>query len=320
MESRRLGASGLRVSELGLGTMTWGHRTGPEEAAELLRTFIEAGGTLIDTADVYCGGTAERLVGELLGDVVPRSEVVLATKAALVAGGGCDASRRYLLGALEGSLRRLRTDHVDLWQVHGHDPGTPLEETLAAVDAAVAAGKVRYAGLAAVPAWRLARAATWQRCWPGRTPLVAVGAEYSLLHRQAEDALAPAAGELGTGLLAWSPLGRGVLTGKYRGGVPADSRAADPDLAPFVEALLTDRSRAIVESVATAAEGLGVSPLAVALRWVTDRPAVAAAIVGPRTTEQLTAVLDAEDLTLPATISDALDDVSALPATPDDAP
>lgn len=119
MESRRLGASGLRVSRLGLGTMAWGHRTDFDEAAELLRTFAEAGGTLIDTADVYCGGAAEQLVGELLGRVVPRADVVLATKAALIAGGGCDTSRRHLLDALDGSLRRLGTDHVDLWQVHG---------------------------------------------------------------------------------------------------------------------------------------------------------------------------------------------------------
>ena len=317
MECRRLGG-GLRVSRLGLGTMTWGHDTDDDTAAELLTAFTDAGGTLLDTADVYAGGESERMIGALLDRVVPRADMVISTKAGLTPDGpgDRDASRRHLLAALDGSLRRLGTDHVDIWHVHAYDPGTPLEETLAAMDTATASGRVRYAGVAAYAPWQLARAATWQRAWPGRTPISSAQAEYSLLARGPEDGLLAAAVEVGTGVLAWSPLGRGVLTGKYRTAVPAGSRGADEHLAGFVEPYFTDRARAIVESVATAADGLGVSPLAVALCWVRDRPGVTAPIIGARTPAQLAAILDSEPLTLPREIRDALNDVSDQP--PDD--
>ena len=318
MECRRLGDGGLRVSRLGLGTMTWGHDTDDDTAAELLAAFAGAGGTLLDTADVYAGGESERMIGALLDRVVPRADLVISTKAALTPDGpgDRDASRRHLLAALDGSLRRLGTDHVDIWHVHAYDPDTPLEETLAALDAATASGRVRYAGVAAYAPWQLARAATWQRAWPGRTPISSAQAEYSLLARGPEDGLLAAAAEVGTGVLAWSPLGRGVLTGKYRTAVPAGSRGADEHLAGFVEPFFTDRARAIVESVATAADGLGVSPLAVALCWVRDRPGVTAPIVGARTPAQLKAILDADPLTLPREIRDALNDVSDQPPEP----
>ncbi|RJL36042.1 aldo/keto reductase [Bailinhaonella thermotolerans] len=314
MDQRLIGRSGLSVSRLGLGTMTWGRDTDAEEAAGQLAAFAEAGGTLIDTADVYCAGDSERLVGRLLAESVPRSEMVLATKTVLTPTGPRprDASRRHLLAALDASLERLRTDHVDLWQLHGWDDFVPIEETLAAVDAAVSSGRVLYAGVADYTGWQLAHAAAWQRAVPGRTPLVAAQAEYSLLAREPEQDLIPAAAHAGAGLLAWSPLGRGVLTGKYRTGIPADSRAATPHFAEFVRPYLDDeRCRRIVESVTTAADGLGVSPLAVALSWVRDRPGVAAAIVGARTAAQLRGVLQAEDLTLPREIREALDDVSS---------
>lgn len=316
MESRRLGTSGLRVSRLGLGTMTWGHATGPDAAADLLTAFVDAGGSLLDTADVYGGGESERMIGALLGRTVSRADLVISTKAALTPDGpgDRDASARHLLTALDGSLARLGVDHVDAWSVHAYDPETPLEETLTALDTAVASGRVRYAGVAAYAPWQLARAATWQRAWPGRTPIAAAQAEYSLLSRGPEDGLLAAAGEVGTGVLAWSPLGRGVLTGKYRTGIPAGSRGADEHLAEFVRPYFTDRARAIVESVATAADGLGVSPLAVALCWVRDRPGVTAPILGARTAAQLEGALESESLTLPREIRDALDDVSDHPA------
>ncbi|GAA0369686.1 aldo/keto reductase [Actinoallomurus spadix] len=311
MEQRHLGRSGLAVSRLGLGTMTWGGDTEVEDAAAQLTAFVEAGGTLVDTADVYCGGDSERVLGTLLGQVVARDDLVIATKAVLTADGTRDASRRHLLRALDASLERLGTDHVDLWQLHAYDARTPLEETLSALDDAVASGRARYAGVSHFAAWELARAATWQRAWPGRTPIVSTQVEYSLLRRDIEDDVLPAAGELGVGVLPCSPLGRGVLTGKYRTGIPADSRAASPHYAEFVQPYLSERGAQIVESVSTAAEGLGVSPLAVALSWVRDRPGVAAPIVGARTAGQLTAILKAEDVTLPAEIRDALDDVSS---------
>ncbi len=308
-----MGRSGLSVSRLGLGTMTWGRDTGAEEAAAQLRTFAEAGGTLIDTADVYTGGDAERLLGRLLRDSVPRSELVLSTKAVLTPAGRRprDASRKHLVAAIDASLTRLGVNEVDLWQLHAFDPDVPLEETLAAVDAIVSSGRAAYAGVCDYAGWQLATAAVGQRAVPGRVPIVAAQVEYSLLAREAERELIPAAEHVGAGVLAWSPLGRGVLTGKYRTGIPADSRAATPHFADFVTPYLDERCRRVVESVTTAAEGLGVSPLSVALSWVRDQPGVASAIVGARTHAQLSGVLQAEDLALPVEIREALDDVSA---------
>lgn len=308
-----MGRSGLSVSRLGLGTMTWGRDTGAEEAAAQLRTFAEAGGTLIDTADVYTGGDAERLLGRLLRDSVPRSELVLSTKAVLTPAGRRprDASRKHLVAAIDASLTRLGVNEVDLWQLHAFDPDVPLEETLAAVDAIVSSGRAAYAGVCDYAGWQLATAAVGQRAVPGRVPIVAAQVEYSLLAREAERELIPAAEHVGAGVLAWSPLGRGVLTGKYRTGIPADSRAATPHFADFVTPYLDERCRRVVESVTTAAEGLGVSPLSVALSWVRDQPGVSSAIVGARTHAQLSGVLQAEDLTLPVEIREALDDVSA---------
>ncbi|MGI5156850.1 aldo/keto reductase [Microbispora sp. CA-102843] len=310
MDQRLVGRSGLSVSRIGLGTMTWARDTSAEEATAQLTAFAEAGGTLIDTADVYGGGDAERLIGRLIRDVVPRSELVIATKAVLTPDGERDASRRHLIRALDASLARLGLEEVDLWQLHAFDPRVPLEETLAAVDFAVSTGRTAYAGVCNYTGWQLAAAATWQRCGDSRAPIVAAQVEYSLLARDAEEELLPAAGHAGAGVLAWSPLGRGVLTGKYRTGIPADSRAATPHFAEFVRPYLDERCRSIVESVTTAAEGLGVSPLAVALAWVRDRPGVSSAIVGARTHAQLLGVLQAEKLTLPWEIREALDDVS----------
>lgn len=314
MEHRHLGRSGVRVSRLGLGTSGWGRDVDEHEAAEQLRAFLGAGGTLVDTADSYSHGESERIIGGLLREVVDREEIVLATKAAAVADERrFDASRRHLLGALDRSLRRLGTDHVDLWQLHAWDAATPLEETLAACDIAVASGRARYVGVSNYAGWQAATAATWQRGAPHRAPMVAAQMEYSLLQRGIERELLPAAAEHGLGVLAWSPLGRGVLTGKYRGGIPSESRAASPNHEGFIRPYLTEEHTRVVNSVVTAAEGLDTTPLAVALAWVRDRPGVAAAIVGARTVAQLRGSLDAETLTLPDQIRQALDDVSAPP-------
>ena len=314
MQQRPLGRSGLAVSRLALGTMTWGRDTDPDDAAAQLKLYLEAGGTLIDTADVYGDGDAESVIGSLLDQLVPRDEVLIATKAGLTPGGWRrrDGSRGHLLRSLDASLRRLGTDYVDLWQVHGYDPQTPLEETLAALDHAVDSGRVRYVGVSNFAGWQTARAAAWQSAWPGRAPIVAAQMEYSLLERGIERELLPAAAALGIGLLPWSPLGRGVLTGKYRNGRPLDSRAASEHLAAFVQPYLEPRSSRIVESVAIAAGGLGVSPIEVALAWIRDRPGVTAPILGARTSGQLRGALLSEELTLPTEISQALDDVSAI--------
>jgi len=316
MEERALGRSGLRVSRLGLGTMTWGQDTDAEDATAQLTAFRDSGGTLVDTADVYAGGASEQVLGKLLTDVVPRAELVLATKAygrTGPGGMGRGSSRGHLLAALDASLRRLQTDYVDLWQLHAWDDATPLEETLAALDFAVTSGRARYVGVSNFCGWQTAAAATRQQAWPGRTPIVANQVEYSLLQRGVERETAPAAVHAGVGLLPWSPLGRGVLTGKYRHGSPSDSRGASPHFGEFVEPYLTDDAARVVEAVATAAEGLGTSPLAVALAWVRDRPGVVAPIVGARTVGQLMGSLATDDIVLPAEICAALDDISAPP-------
>jgi aryl-alcohol dehydrogenase-like predicted oxidoreductase len=310
-----LGLSGLEVSRLALGTMTWG--TGAdfdtEDAAAQLGVFIEAGGTLIDTADVYGQGTAESILGELLDKAVPRDEVQIATKAGVRAGGqrSRNTSRSHLLRSLDASLARLGTDYVDLWQLHVHDPDTPMDETLAALDYVVTSGRARYVGVSNHTGWQTARAAAWQRAWPGRAPIVASQVEYSLLQRGIEREVLPACLAMDIGVLAWAPLGRGVLTGKYRFGRPTDSRASSGHWSRFVSAYLDDRCSGIVEAVATAADGLGVPILDVALAWVRDQPGVTSAIVGARNAAQLRSSLAAESLYLPPEIRLALADVSA---------
>ncbi|WP_149204400.1 aldo/keto reductase [Actinotalea subterranea] len=310
MEERLLGGTGLRVSSLGLGTLTWSRDTDEHEAAAQLRDFVDAGGTLLDTAASYADGAAEELIGSLLGTVVAREDVVLCTKAGIrrtPQGGVVDASRGALLRSLDESLMRLGTDHVDLWLVQSPDPRTPLAETMGALRSAVDSGRARYVGLSNHPGWQTARAATLLE--PGHA-LAAVEVEYSLLQRGVEREVVPAAAELGVGVLAWSPLGRGVLTGKYRRSVPADSRAASAHLAGFVAPYLGRTSLPVVEAVLTAAEGLERTALEVALAWVLGRPQVSSAIVGARTAHQLRPALDL-DLELPAALVDALDEVSA---------
>ena len=315
MQQRYVGSTGLKVSRLGLGTMTWGRDTDEHEARDQLVSFVEAGGTLIDTAAGYTDGDSERLIGSLLGDVVPRDEVVIATKAGIGRRSGerrTDASRGALLRDLDESLRRLRVDHVDLWQVHTWVDDAPIEETLGALDHAVSSGRAAYAGISNYNGWQTAQAATWQRAVPGRATLASTQMEYSLLNRTIEREVVPAAAALGLGILPWSPLGRGVLTGKYRGGTPADSRAASRHFSGFVGAYLNDRADRVVDAVCRAAEGLDWSPLEVALAWVRDAPGVTAPIIGARTATQLKASLLVEECELPPEIRAALDDVSSL--------
>ena len=263
---------------------------------------------------LYGDGDAESVLGALLSGVVDRADVLIATKAGLrpVRERRHDTSRGHLLRSLDTSLARLGVEYVDLWQVHGYDRDTPLEETLSALDFAVSSGRARYIGVSNFSGWETAQAATWQSAWPGRAPLVCAQVEYSLLERGIEREVLPACAALGLGVLPWSPLGRGVLTGKYRHGRPADSRAASPHFELFVTRYLDPRSSAIVESVVTAADGLGVSPAEVALAWVRDRPGMVAPILGARTVGQLVGALQVEEITLPVEISRALDDVSAL--------
>lgn len=316
MQRRAVGHSGLQVSRLGLGTLTWGRETRLEDATSLLRCFVEAGGSLVDTAAAYAAGDAERMIGRLLrAGGIARDDLVIATKAGFGIRDGqrvVDTSRGALLADLQSSLRRLGTDHVDIWQLHAWGQA-PLEESLAAIDTAVGSGQARYAGISNFVGWQTAQAATWQAAFPGRTPITCAQVEYSLLARRAEVEVIPALRAFGMGLLPWSPIGRGVLTGKYRTGRPRGSRGASEHFAWFVDPYLEPRSRAVVDAVATAADGLDLTPAQVALLWVRDAPGVTAPLLGARTVAQLEPYLATEETELPAEIIAALDDVSGGP-------
>jgi aryl-alcohol dehydrogenase-like predicted oxidoreductase len=315
MQRRLVGRCGLQVSRLGLGTLSWGRDVLLADARALLRRFVAEGGSLVDTAAAYGNGDAERIIGHLLRTDVRRDEVVIATKAGFGIRDGrrvVDTSRQALLADLRGSLRRLRTDHIDIWQLHAWG-SAPLEESLAAIDQAVSAGDVRYAGISNFVGWQTAQAVTWQAAFPGRAPIAAAQVEYSLLARRAEVEVIPAIRAFGLGFFPWSPLGRGVLTGKYRGGTPRGSRGAASHFSWFVEPYLEARSGSVVDAVTVAAAGLDLSPAQVALLWVRDAPAVTAPLLGARTVEQLDPLLALDEVELPAEIVAALDDVSGGP-------
>ncbi|NRQ50731.1 aldo/keto reductase [Aeromicrobium stalagmiti] len=313
MQYRRVGRSGLEVSRLALGTMTWGSTVDAYEAQEQLTTFIDAGGTLVDTAPIYGNGACEELLGTLIAKNGVRERIVLAGKAGFVRRGDetvRDGSRGTLLDQLDLSLRQLGTDHLDLWQIHTPDPHVPLEETLGALEHAVRTGRTRYIGISNFTGWQTGIAQTWLAGRADTIPLVSTQVEYSLVNRDPEDEVVPAAQHLGMGVLAWSPLGRGVLSGKYRAGIPTDSRGASPGWDQFVGAYLTPEKAGVVEALARASEGLGVTIAHVAIAWLLERPQVSAAIVGARTTAQLQENLASEDVVLPHEILQALDDVS----------
>ena len=323
MEYRTLGATGAAVSTYALGTMTFGAETDEEHSHEQLDSFLEAGGSLVDTADVYTAGASEEIVGRWLddrpSDVTDR--VVLATKARFPMGtdpNDVGLSRRHLTRALDASLTRLRVDSVDLYQVHAWDPLTPVEETLGFFDDAVRAGKVRYAGLSNFTGWQVQKTvdvAEHRRL----TRPVTLQPQYNLLAREIEWEVVPACLENGLGLLPWSPLGGGWLTGKYtREQRPTGATRLGEDPQRGVEAYdkrsASERTWAVVDAVQAVAEARGTSMAAVALAWVHDRPAVSSVILGARTTEQLAVNLAATGLHLTP------DETARLDAASDPAP
>ena len=314
MELRRAGRSGLSLSRLALGTMTWGRDTDTHEAADQARAFIDAGGNYFDSASHYGDGDAERVIGGLIGTLFKREDVVISTKAGSSYIGGSlvtDNSRTSLMSSLDKSLTRLGTSYVDIWMIQSWDTASQLEDALSALDWAYTSGRARYVGISNFNGWQSARAISLQEANSSKAPIAAMQNEFSLLNRSVEDDSLQCSRYLETGFIAWSPLGRGVLTGKYRNGIPADSRAATPHFAPFIEPYLNDRSRRIVEAVSVAAQGLGYSPVEVALAWVRDFPGVTSSVVGARTAAQLQGILASEEIELPEVVRNALNEVSA---------
>ncbi len=307
MEYRLLGRSGCVVSSLSLGTMTFGQEADEAGSVAQLDAFMEAGGTLIDIADVYAGTESEAIIGRWLSaaptDV--REQVVLATKGRFPTGHGPNdvgLSRRHLSTALDASLRRLQVDTIDLYQVHAFDPLTPLEETLRFLDDAVAAGKIRYVGLSNFTGWQLQRAVDLAEFHGWSVP-VTLQPHYNLLGRELEWEIVPACAANGLGILPWSPLAGGWLTGKYR----PDERPSgasrlgeDPDrgLEAYDRRSAQQRTWDVIDAVRTVADGRGVSMAQVALAWVVDRPQVSSVILGARTQEQLADNLAAAGLHL----------------------
>ena len=309
MDYRTLGRSGCAVSTLTLGTMTFGNETDEAGSHEQLDTFMEAGGNLVDTADVYTAGASEEIIGRWLAKSSPavRDSVVLATKGRFPLGDAPDVnrlglSRRHLQRALDDSLRRLGTECVDLYQVHSWDPVTPLEETLGTLDDFVRAGKVRYVGLSNYAGWQVQKTVALAREHGWESP-VTLQPQYNLLVRELEWEIVPSCLDAGLGLLPWSPLGGGWLTGKYsQDDRPTGATRLGEDPQRGMEAY--DRRSAhqrtwdVVDAVREVAEGRDVSMAQVALAWLVDRPAVTSVILGARTTEQLTANLGAAGLHL----------------------
>ncbi len=299
MEYRQLGASGLKVSAVGLGCNNFGRRCTEEETRAVVHKALDLGVTTFDTADFYSAGLSEEFLGKALG--ARRKDIVLATKFGLPMRQGeyeGGASRRYIMLAIEASLRRLGTDYIDLYQLHFPDPKTPVEETLATLDTVVRAGKVRYVGSSNFNGWQLADAA-WTAKIKGYAPFIAAQNHYNLLDRRIEREVIPAAEAYGVSVIPYFPLASGLLTGKYKRGapVPNDSRAAaNPDAA---KRMLSDENFATVEKLEDFARGRGKGILDVAVSWLLGQKQVATVIAGATKPEQVEANVAAGGWTIP---------------------
>ncbi len=318
-----LGTSGLKVSRACLGTMTFGNTewgTDEPQSKRIVDGFIDAGHNFIDTADVYNAGVSEEFVGRAIAG--RRDAVVLATKGYNTMGDGPNdhgSSRVHLTRALEASLRRLRTDYIDLYQLHNWDHDTPIEESMATLDGFVRSGKVRYLGCSNFYGSQLVEA-QWAAQRQGGAPLVSLQPQYSLIWRDIELDILPTATRHGMGVIVWSPLGGGMLTGKYtrRDDLPADgrlSRGSDMEAEGMRMLTLTDRNFEIVAEVNRIAEDLRTTPTAVSLAWLLNRPGITSVIIGPRTVEQLDQNLAGFELDLPRDAGKALSKVSRPPVS-----
>lgn len=317
MNYRQLGRSGLRVSEFCLGAMTFGRETSEEDSRAILNRFVEAGGNFIDTADVYTKGRSEEILGDWL-ETQNRDSLVIATKVRFRTEKGTNGtglSRKHILASVENSLRRLKTDFIDLYQIHFWDELTPLEETLSTLDALVKAGKVRYLGASNIAGYQLQRAIDLSRAngWEAFSSLQPL---YNLLDRSIEWEILPVCKHEGVGVIPWSPLRGGWLSGKYRRGMsapPTGTRLEDADKFGWSErweVYATERTWTIIDTLLAVAEELGKTPAQVALNWVLNRPEVTAPIIGIRTLEQLENNLAASGWKIPEELNVRLQQAS----------
>ena len=316
MELRPLGRTGIRVTEACLGAMTFGRETPEDESNAILDRYLDAGGNFVDTANVYNRGASEEILGRALG--ARRENIVLATKCRMPMGDGPNqrgASRRVIREQVEASLHRLQTDWIDLYQIHCWDANTPLEETLSTLNDLVHEGKVRYIGASNYTGWQLATAlgVSKQHGWE---PYISIQPQYSLVTRDIERELFPLAEYAGLAVLPWSPLGGGLLSGKYRAGEapPEDSRAADttPSAVLMRMRIQEERNFAVAQAVQDLAADLGKTMAQVALNWVLHRPGVTAPILGARTVAHIDDNLGAIGWKLDADALARLEDASAI--------
>jgi aryl-alcohol dehydrogenase-like predicted oxidoreductase len=319
MNYRYLGHTGLKVSELCLGAMTFGRETSEADSHRMLDRFVEGGGNFIDTADIYSRGLSEEIVGRWLKNQ-DRDKLVIATKVRFPMGEGPNEvglSRKHILAGVEGSLRRLGTDYIDLYQVHGWDDQTPLGETLSTLDSLVRSGKVRYLGVSNFSGWQLQKAIDLS-LFSGWEPFVCLQPLYNLLDRQVELELLPVCQTEGLGVIPWSPLRGGWLSGKYRRGMtapPEDTRveaAAKEGWSESWDEYATERTWDILDVLFAVAEEVGKSPAQVALNWLLQRPGVTAPIIGARKMEHLESNLGASGWSLSQEQMDRLNQISRL--------
>jgi aryl-alcohol dehydrogenase-like predicted oxidoreductase len=318
-----LGRSGLRVSPLSLGTMTfgteWGWGTEESAARAIFQEYLEAGGNFVDTADVYTNGTSEEMVGKFICEAKARDRVVLATKFTFNAEPGNPNAggngRKNIYRALEGSLRRLQTDYVDLYWLHAWDTITPVEEVVASLDTLVRSGKVRHIGLSDVPAWYLARAQTLAE-QQGREKIIALQLEYSLVERNIEREHIPAAQELGMAVCPWSPLAGGFLSGKYKrggkSGAPQGRIEIQKEQGTTIFERTTERNWGILDVLLSVAKEMGKPAAQVALNWVATQPGVTSTIIGATKIPQLESNLASLDFTIPPELRARLEEASKI--------
>jgi aryl-alcohol dehydrogenase-like predicted oxidoreductase len=320
MNYRYLGKTGLKVSELCLGAMTFGRETSEEHSHQILDRFVEAGGNFVDTADVYSAGASEAIVGHWLKRQT-RDELVIATKVRFTMGRGPNdlgLSRKHILAGVEASLRRLQTDYIDLYQVHCWDHVTPLEETLSTLNDLVRGGKVRYLGASNYTGWQLQKAIDLSTRM-GWEPFRCLQPQYNLLCRSTEWELVPVCINEGLGVIPWSPLRGGWLSGKYRRGMTAPPPGTRVEIAEEQgwgeswSAYNNESTWRVVDALLAVAEDSGKMPAQVALNWLLGRPGVTAPIIGARTIEQLDANLGAGDWTLNKAQAERLNQASAVP-------
>jgi aryl-alcohol dehydrogenase-like predicted oxidoreductase len=310
-----LGRSGLRVSRLCLGAMTfgneWGFGSDEKASTDIMDRYIDLGGNFIDTANIYNNGHSEVIIGDHVGrDPAKRDRIVIATKFTgnmyIDDANGGGGNRKSIIAACEQSLRRLRTDYIDLYWLHWWDKYTPIDETMRALDDLVRAGKIRYAGFSDTPAWKVAQAQMLAD-WRGWAPLIALQIEHSLLERTVEGDLLPMARELGLGVTPWSPLRSGILSGKYS----RDNRTAESvGRQGWIDRNLTEKAFDVLDVLHQVAKDLDTTPARVALAWVLARPGVSSPIIGARTMAQLEDNVATLDLTLPDAAIQALDKAS----------